>query len=43
MIAGGTYYATAPILPCQMGDTVAAFQIFLSRERYPVKTDGLSN
>jgi hypothetical protein len=43
VIAGGTYYATAPIFPCQMGDTVAAFQIFLSRERYPVRTDGLPN
>lgn len=42
-IAGGVYYATAPVFPCQMGDTVAAFQIFLSRERYPVRTDGLSS
>jgi hypothetical protein len=40
VIAGGTYYATAPAFPCQMGDTVAAFQVFLSRERYPVRTDG---
>lgn len=40
VIAGGTYYATAPVFPCQMGDTVAAFQVFLSRERYPVRTDG---
>jgi hypothetical protein len=42
VIAGGIYYATAPVFPCQMGDTVAAFQVFLSRERYPVRTDGHS-
>jgi hypothetical protein len=41
-IAGGIYYATAPVMPCQMGDTVAAFQVFLSRERFGVKEDGLS-
>lgn len=42
-IAGGVYYAVAPVLPCQMGDTVAAFQVFLSRERFGVKEDGLSH
>lgn len=40
VIAGGIYYATAPVFPCQAGDTVAAFQVFLSRERYSVRTDG---
>ena len=39
VISGGTYYATAPVMPCQAGETVAAFKISLSRERYPARTD----
>lgn len=39
LISGGTYYATAPVMPCQAGETVAAFKISLSRERYPARTD----
>lgn len=39
VISGGVYYATGPATPCQMGDTIAAWQIDLSRERYPVATD----
>ena len=39
VISGGVYYAVAPTFPCQLGDTVAAFKIELSRERFPVRTD----
>jgi hypothetical protein len=39
-VSGGVYYATGPVFPCQVGDTVAAWQIYLSRERFPVRTDG---
>lgn len=38
-VAGGVYYATAPVFPCQIGDTVAAWQVSLSRERFPSRTD----
>lgn len=43
VIAGGVYYAAGPTFPCQMGDTVALFQIDLVRERYLPRTDGLPN
>lgn len=39
VINGGNYYATAPVFPCLMGETVAAWQVFLSRERYPVSNN----
>ncbi|MCD8487885.1 MAG: hypothetical protein LRZ84_14405 [Desertifilum sp.] len=35
-IAGRTYYATSPVMPCQLGDTIAAYKIDLAIERYPV-------
>lgn len=36
VIGGKTYYAIAPSMPCQAGDTVALFKIELNIERYPV-------
>ena len=39
IISGGIYYATAPVMPCQVGEVAAAFKISLSRERFPARTD----
>lgn len=36
-IQGIRYYATGPAEPCQLGDTIAAWKIGLSRERYPAQ------
>lgn len=35
-IHGQSYYAIAPAMPCAVGDTVAAWQIQLNIQRYPV-------
>lgn len=37
IINGQKYYATAPATPCQTGETIAAWQIDLNLERFPVK------
>lgn len=38
VIQGNTFYASSPAFPCQQGSAIVAWQIFLSRERYPVQS-----
>lgn len=42
-IQGARYYATAPALPCQIGEVVSVWKIPISRERFPVRlnSDGI--
>lgn len=37
IIDGSTYYANSTSFPCQQGSAIVAWQIFLTKERYPVK------
>lgn len=36
IVQGQTFYASSPAFPCQQGSAIAAWQIYLARERYPV-------